>query len=106
MKQLILFNSYVYTVKSVYRKKLRNSTIKVFLTVLEKDEKFIFNVRDANNYKFLKRGAIITVHLGNGGYICIQEGKKLPENDSVYYSEVEHTNGRIKYRRKYRRKNS
>ena len=100
MKQLILFNSYVYTVKSVYRKKLRDSTIKVFLTVLEKNEKFIFNVRDTINYKFLKKGTIITVHLGNGGYICIQEGKKLPENDSIYCSEVEHTNTRIKYRRK------
>ena len=77
MKHVILFNSYVYTVKSVYRKKLRDGTIKVSLCVLEEDKKFIFNIKDTSKYKFLRKGAIITVHLGNGGYICIEEGKKL-----------------------------
>lgn len=101
MKPIILFNSHVYTVKSVYRKKLRDDTIKVFLTVLETDRKFLFDIEDNNEYKFLKKGAIITIHLGNGRYICIQEGKKLPENDSIYYAEVKQIiDGRIKRRRK------
>lgn len=89
--------SLVVSLKFVYRKKLRDSTIKVFLTVFEEDRKFIFDVKDINKYKFLKKGAIITVHLGNGNYACIQEGNKLPENESMYYAEVEHRNARIKY---------
>ena len=100
MKHVILFNSYVYTVKSVYRKKLRDGTIKVSLRILEEDKKFIFDIKDINEYKFLKKGAVITVHLGNGGYVCIQEGKKLPENEQIYYAEVEHIDARIKHRRK------
>lgn len=100
MKHVILFNSYVYTVKSVYRKKLRDGTIKVYLCVLEEDKKFIFDIKDTNKYKFLRKGAIITVHLGNGGYICIEEGKKLPEGEKIYCAEVKHINARIKLRRK------
>lgn len=88
MKPIILFNSHVYTVKSVYRKKLRDGTIKVFLTVLETDRKFVFDIEDNNEYEFLKKGAIITIHLGNGRYIFIEEGEKLPENNKIYYAEV------------------
>ena len=100
MKQVILFNSHVYTVKSVYRKKLRDSTIKVSLYILEEDTRFIFDIEDTNKYKFLKKGAVITVHIGNGGYICIEEGKKLPRDNKIYCAEVKHTNPRIKHRRK------
>jgi len=100
MKQVILFNSHVYTVKSVYRKKLRDGTIKVSLCVLEEDTRFIFDVKDTNKYKFLKKGAVITVHIGNGGYICIEEGKKLPRDNKIYCAEVKNTNPRIKHRRK------
>ena len=100
MKHVILFNSYVYTVKSVYRKKLRDGTIKVSLRILEEDKKFIFDIKDINEYKFLKKSAVITVHLGNGGYVCIQEGKKLPEDEKIYYAEVEHIDARINHRRK------
>ena len=100
MKQVILFNSHVYTIKSVYRKKLRDSTIKVSLCVLEEDTRFIFDIEDTNKYKFLKKGAVITVHIGNGGYICIEEGKKLPRDNKIYCAEVKHTTPRIKHRRK------
>ena len=100
MKQLILFNSHVYTVKSVYRKKLRDGTIKVSLCVLEENTRFIFDVEDIKKYKFLKKGAVITVHIGNGGYICIEEGKKLPEDAKIYCAELKHTDARIKFRRK------
>ena len=100
MKQVILFNSYVYTVKSVYRKKLRDGTTKVSLCVLEETTRFIFDIEDNNKYKFLKKGAVITVHIGNGGYICIEEGKKLSEDDKIYCAEVKHSNPRIKLRRK------
>ena len=101
MKQIILFNSYVCTVKSVYRKRLRNGTIKVFLSILETDEKFIFNIKNNNEYRFLKKSAVITVHLGNGGYVCIQEGNKLPENGQIYYAEDKHINARINLRKKF-----
>lgn len=100
MKNIILFNSYVYTIKSVYRKKLRDGTIKVSLCVLEENTRFIFDIDDTNKYKFLKKGAVITVHLGNGGYICIEEGKKLPEDKKIYCAEVKHINPRIKLRKK------
>ena len=97
------FNSHVYTVKSVYRQKLRDATIKVSLCVLEEATRFIFDIEDTNKYKFLKKGAIITLHIGNGGYICIEEGKKLPEDDKIYCAEVKHTNPRIKlYRKNYK----
>ena len=76
MKQLITFNSHVYTVKSVYRKKLRDGTIKVSLRVLEEDARFIFNIKDTKEYKFFKKGAIITVNIGDDKYAHIQEGKK------------------------------
>lgn len=76
MKQLITFTSHVYTVKSVYRKKLRDGTIKVSLCVLEEDKKFIFYIKDTNEYKFLKKGAIITINIGDDKYIYIKEGEK------------------------------
>ena len=52
MKNIILFNSYVYTIKSVYRKKLRDGTIKVSLCVLEENTRFIFDIDHTNKYKF------------------------------------------------------
>lgn len=87
MKQIILFNSYVYTVKSVYRKKLRDGSIKVFLSILETGEKFIFVIETNDEFDFLKKGAIITVHLGNGGYACIEEGNKMPEKGKTYAAD-------------------
>jgi hypothetical protein len=101
MKHIILFNSYVCTVKSVYRKKLRDGTIKVFLSVLETDEKFIFNIKNNNDYKFLKKSVVITVHFGNDGYVYIQEGNKLPKNGQIYYAEIKHIDSRINLRRKF-----
>lgn len=100
MKHVIIFKSHVYTVKSVYRKKLCDGTIKVSLCVLEEEKRFIFNIYDANKYKFLKKGALITLHIWNGEYICIEEGKKQPKDDKIYYAEVKHTNAKIKLRRK------
>jgi len=104
MKKLILFNSHLYTVKSVYRKKIRPNTKRIFLRVLETNIRFIFDITDDNKYNFLKRGAIITLHLGNGNYINIQEGNKLPEDKKIYCATIEYTDPRIKYRREIYKK--
>lgn len=76
---LILFKSRVLTVKSVYRKKLGSDKVRIYLTFFETNEKIFFQNNKIDYYKFLKKGTVTTLHLGNGNYKFIEEGIHLPE---------------------------
>lgn len=87
-KHLILFNSEVYTVKSVYRKKVAEG-INAYLKFYEGNYQFAFSSseKEINNYSFIKKGTIVTLHIGNGGYFCIEKGENRPINGCVYAME-------------------
>lgn len=76
---LILFKSRVLTVKSVYRKKLDGDKVRIYLTFFETNEKIFFQEEQIDYYKFLKKGTVVTLHLGNGNYKFVEEGIHLPE---------------------------
>ena len=84
-RHLILFESELLTVKSVYRKKEKDKII-VYLKFLEKNSGIVVPIdyKDLDLYSFLRKGKTITVHFGNGGYCAIQDGDHTPKNGGIY----------------------
>ncbi len=87
-KYLILFNSYLYTVKSIYRRRLEDGKYQVYLRFNETKEQITTVLDDLSLLQGVKRGELITVHLGNGGYMCIEKGNKMPQNGRIMSCEV------------------
>ncbi len=87
-KYLILFNSYLYTVKSIYRRRLEDGKYQVYLRFNETKEQITTKLDDLSLLQGLKRGELVTVHLGNGGYMCIEKGDKMPKNGQILSCEV------------------
>lgn len=87
-KYLILFNSYLYTVKSIYRRRLEDGKYQVYLRFNETKEQITTKLDDPSLLQGLKRGELVTVHLGNGGYMCIEKGDKMPKNGQILSCEV------------------
>lgn len=82
-KFLILFESKLCTIKSIYRKKLVNGRYVVYLQLNEISVGYMFYVDNLDLVKEFKRGDLITIHLGNGGYLCIEKGNKLPQDGTI-----------------------
>ena len=87
-KLLILFESKTVTIKSIYRKKLVSGRYKVYLRLNEISESYLFNVENLDFVKEFKRGDLITLHLGNGDYISIEKGNKLPQDGTIRTCEI------------------
>lgn len=87
-KYLILFNSYLYTVKSIYRRKMPDGKHLVSLRFNETKEQYRAQVDDLTLVKDIKKGDQVTIHLGNGGYMCIEKGDKMPKNGQILSCEV------------------
>ena len=87
-KFLILFESKTFTIKSIYRKKLGNGRYVVYLQLNETSAGYMFYVDNLDFIKEFKRGDLITLHLGNGGYISIEKGNKLPQDGTVRTCEI------------------
>lgn len=86
-KYLIIFNSYLYTIKSIYRKKIEEEYV-VYLHFNETSESYAINVADIENMKGFKKGDLVTLHAGNGGYVCLEKGNMLPEDGKIKVAEV------------------
>lgn len=86
LRNLILFNSHLYTVKSVYLQKDKDGVIIHLDFEEEGSHKVTFLVREdeIDQLQFLKKGVLITVHIGNGGYVCVEEGTHLPEEGYIF----------------------
>ena len=87
-KYLIIFNSYLYTIKSIYRKKIAEGKHVVYVRFNETSESYAINVKDLENMKGFKKGDLVTLHAGNGGYILLEKGNTLPENGKIKVAEV------------------
>lgn len=87
-KLLILFESKIVTIKSIYRKKLVSGRYTVYLRLNETSEGYMFNVESLDFAKELKRGDLITLHIGNGGYISIEKGNTLPQDGTIRTYEI------------------
>lgn len=89
MRQFILFDSKCFKIKSIYRKKAKNGTISQIYLRLEEDQNhYVFYDLDAIEYLEnlgLKRGDLITIHYGNGGYHRIEKGNTVPESAVIAY---------------------
>ncbi len=87
-KYLILFNSYLYTVKSIYRRKMTDGKLLVCLRFNETKEQYRAQVEDVNLVAGIKKGDLVTIHVGNGGYMCIEKGDKMPKDGQIMSCEV------------------
>lgn len=87
-KYLILFNSYLYTVKSIYRRKMPDGKLLVCLRFNETKEQYRAQVEDVNLVAGIKKGDLVTIHVGNGGYMCIEKGDKMPKDGQIMSCEV------------------
>lgn len=87
-KYLIIFNSYLYTIKSIYRKKVKEGKHVVYLHFNETSESYAINVEDIANMKEFKKGDLVTLHAGNGGYVCLEKGNTLPEDGKIKVAEI------------------
>ncbi len=51
----------------------------------QKDSKaisFQVSTKSIGFYNFLRKGRVITIYLGNGGYCIIQDGNHMPERNT------------------------
>lgn len=87
-KLVILFKSNTFTIKSLYRKKLPSGRYKVYLRLNETSEAYLFYVDNLDFIKELRRGDLITLHVGNGGYISVEKGNKLPQDGTTRACKV------------------
>ena len=89
MKGLILFKSRALTIKSIYRKKIFDSRYDVYLRFNEIDERYIVPTYTINRFKDFKRGDLVTIHEGNGGYFAIEKGNTVPQDGKILSLQVE-----------------
>ena len=87
-KYLIIFNSYLYTVKSIYRRKLPSGKHVVYLRFNETNEQYAAKVADIGLVAGIKKGDTVTLHVGNGGYMCIKKGNHMPKEGKVMCCEA------------------
>ena len=98
MKNIILFKSDAVTIKSIYRKKLENGKYVVYLRFSEKTERYSVKTDDVDCFKGMKKGELVTIHVGNGRYFAIEKGNTVSQDGRVRYCEIPNFT-----RRKYRR---
>lgn len=87
-KCLILFNSYLYTVKSIYRRRLTDGNYIVYLRFNQPSEPVVARVKNISLVAGIKKGDLVTVHLGNGGYVIIEKGDKVPKDGKILSCKV------------------
>ena len=87
-KYLILFNSYVFTIKSIYRRKLDEGKYKVFLHFNETLEVYVVDVYNIELLKDFKKGDLVTFHVGNGGYASIEKGDTISKDGKIKTCEI------------------
>jgi len=97
MRNIILFKSDAVTIKSIYRKKLKNRKYVVYLRFSEKTERYSVKTDDVEDFKGMKKGELVTIHVGNGSYFAIEKGNNVSQDGSVRYCEIPNFT-----RRKYR----
>ena len=82
-KYLILFTAEALTIKSIYRQKLKDGKYNVHIRFCERVESYTFNVEKIDWAEGFKKGEIVTLHEGNGGYYCIEKGNTVPQDGSI-----------------------
>jgi len=82
-KFLILFDSKVLTIKSIYRKKIAKEKYIVFLHFNETNEPYSCITNNIGLLKGLKKGDLVTLHVGNGGYVSIEKGDTIKQDGSI-----------------------
>ena len=88
LKCLILFNSKALTIKSIYRKKIVDGRYDVYLRFNEIEERYIVKKYNIDRFKDFKRGDLVTIHEGNGGYFAIEKGNTVPQDGSILSLQV------------------
>lgn len=86
MKNIILFKSDAVTIKSIYRKKLKNGKYVVHLRFNERVEPYSVKTDRLDCFKGMKKGELVTIHVGNGMYFAIEKGNKVPQDHVLYKS--------------------
>jgi len=89
MKGLILFESRALTIKSIYRKKIVDGRYDIYLRFNEIEERYIVPTYTINRFKDFKRGELVTIHEGNGGYFAIEKGNTVPQDGKILSLQVE-----------------
>ena len=87
-KALIIFKSEICTIKSIYRKKLNDGNYIVFLHFNEDPETYVVYVNNLELLKGFKKGDMVTIHVGNGGYFCIEKGNVAPQDGQIRIFEI------------------
>lgn len=87
-KCLILFKSRALTLKSIYRKKLSDGQYNIYLRFNEIDDHYIVPTDSLDLVKDFKRGDLVTIHEGNGGYFAIEKGNTVPQEGSILSLQV------------------
>jgi len=82
-KYLILFTAEALTIKSIYRQKQKDGKYNVHIHFCEKTDHYVFNVERIDWAEGLKKGDVVTLHEGNGGYYCIEKGNTVPQDGSI-----------------------
>ncbi|MBE5813065.1 MAG: hypothetical protein E7314_05370 [Clostridiales bacterium] len=88
MKCLILFNSRALTIKSIYRKKIVDGRYDVYIRFNEIEERYIVPTYKIERFKYFKRGDLVTIHEGNGGYFAIEKGNTVPQDGKILSLQV------------------
>ena len=88
MKYLILFNSRALTIKSIYRKRIGDRRYDVYLRFNEISEQYVLPTYKIERFKDFKRGDLVTIHEGNGGYFAIEKGNTVPQDGKILSLQV------------------
>jgi hypothetical protein len=60
----------------------------VSLRFNETKEQYRAKVEDITLVAGIKKGDQVTLHVGNGGFICIEKGDKMPRDGKIMSCEV------------------
>lgn len=87
-KYLILFESKALTIKSIYRKEVFKGKYNVYIRFNEMTERYTVITDNLKSVKGFKRGDLVTIHEGNGGYFSMEKGNTVPQDDKIKYCEI------------------
>jgi hypothetical protein len=87
-KYLILFESKALTIKSIYRKKVFKGKYNIYIRFNEKAERYTILTDNLKWTKDFRRGDLVTIHEGNGGYFSIERGNTVPKDGKIRYCEI------------------
>ena len=87
-KYLILFESRALTIKSIYRKKVLDGKYSIYIRFNEIAERYTVLTDNLKSVKGFKRGDLVTIHEGNGGYFSMEKGNTVPKDGKIRYCEI------------------